>query len=141
MVATDAGDMVRVLYASIAPTFRLDVCFSYACQASGLGLVASAGLTPEQEALAARLEFGQTICGRVAASREAVHVTGIQGSGDPQAAFLKALGLDTYASTPLLVGGELLGTLSFGRRAGPFSDGELEVLRTLIPPWRCPCNS
>ena len=132
LVAVDASEMVGALYASIANTFQLDTCFCYACEDGGLGLVASAGLTPEQVTIAALLEFGQTICGMVAASRESVHVTGIQDGGDPQAAFLKALGLDTYACTPLLADGELLGTLAFGRRGGAFSAGELEVLRTLV---------
>ena len=132
MLASNASELVRDLYASVTAAFRLDVCVAYACQDGGLRLIASIGLTPESMTIVSQLEFGQAICGMVAVSRKAVHITGIQNGDDPRAAFLKRLGLDTYASTPLLAGDELLGTLAFGRKAGSFSAGELEVLHTLV---------
>lgn len=120
-------ELLRLVVAGL----RLDIAFQYACQSGGLGLIAAVGLTPAEEAAAARIELGQTICGLVAERREAMHVTGIQTLDDPHAKFLKAIGLDTYFSAPLVAGSDLLGTLSFGRRGEPFSAGELEVLGTI----------
>ena len=132
VLATDGARMVDALYAAIAPTFRLDACLYYACREGGLDLVASAGLTPAQVAAVVRLNFGEALCGMVAAGRKPVHITAIQADDDPINALPRFFGLDTYAGTPLLAGGELLGTLAFARAAGPFSSGELEVLRTLV---------
>ena len=131
MLASDPGELIGDLYATVAAMFRLDVCFNYGCSEGGLVLVASAGLTLEQTAIAARLVFGQTVCGSVVASREAVHMTDIQRGDDPQTSFLKALGLDTYSCMPLFAGDELLGTLAFGRQAGAFASEELHVLRLI----------
>ena len=132
LAAGDPATAVHELFALLAEVFRLDAGFHYRCGEGALQLVAAAGLTPAQERAAARIEFGQTVCGVVAATREPAHVVGIQGSQDPHVQFLKMLGLDTYFSAPLLSGEELLGTLSFGRRQEPFSTGEIEALRTLV---------
>jgi GAF domain-containing protein len=63
-----------------------------------------------------RLDFGQAICGTVAQTRRAMHVTGIQRSLDPLADLVRAAGIDAYACEPLVVGDRLLGTLSFASR-------------------------
>ncbi len=132
LTAENPAAIVRDTYALLAGLFRLDVCLHYRCEAGGLGLVAAAGLNAEQEAKAARIEFGQMVSGVVAATRQAVQLAGILASNDPRTAFLKALGIDIYAATPLMAGDEFLGTFSFGRRSGPFSVGELDVLLTLV---------
>ncbi|KQU46018.1 hypothetical protein ASG67_15545 [Sphingomonas sp. Leaf339] len=132
LAADDAATMIRDVYALLEEPFGLNVSFFYTCSDQDLRLVASAGLTPEQQRQARRLEFGQTICGIVAQTRTPAHLTDIQLSDDPEAAFLRMLGLDAYVSSPLIHDDRLLGTLSFGRRGPPFSDGELGVLRTLI---------
>lgn len=131
LASGDKLHAVTNLFELIREPFQLNVGYHYRCSEDALQLIASVGLTPEQEAAASRLEFGQTICGLVAASREALHVTDIQTSGDPQVAFLKMLGIDHYFSAPLLAGGDLLGTVSFGRRGVAFCHGELEALRAL----------
>lgn len=48
-----------------------------------------------------------------------MHVVDIQTSGEAHVVILKGLGLDTYFSAPLMAGGDLLGTVSFGRRGEP----------------------
>jgi PAS domain S-box-containing protein len=129
--ADDQVEAVRDLFSLIAEEFSLDVAFHYRCGDGALKLVAAAGLTPEQERAAARIEFGQTVCGIVAVNRAAMHVTEIQTSGEAHAVILKRFGLDTYFSAPLLAGGDLLGTVSFGRRGKSFSQGELEALSSI----------
>jgi len=64
-----------------------------------------------------RLDFGQAICGTVAASRQAMHATDIQKTLDPMADLVRAVGVNAYACEPLIVGDRLLGTLSFASRS------------------------
>ncbi|MGF9565942.1 GAF domain-containing protein [Neorhizobium sp. BT27B] len=129
--ADDQVEAVRTLFLLVADEFGLDVAFHYQCGDGALKLITAVGLTPEQEQAAARIEFGQTVCGIVAVNRAAMHVTEIQTSVVAHAVFLRVLGLDTYFSAPLLAGGDLLGTVSFGRRGKPFSPGELNALSAI----------
>lgn len=131
MAAPDAETLVAQLYAALAEPFALNVCFHYRCGDGHLELVASAGLTTKQRALAARLEFGQTVCGIVAATREEAHIAHICASDDGDTAFLRDLGIDSYISLPLFDDGSLLGTLSFGRKTAASSNAELETVRAL----------
>jgi GAF domain-containing protein len=62
------------------------------------------------------LDFGQAVCGTVAASGCSMHVTDIQQSLDPLADLVRSAGITAYACEPLMVGGRVLGTLSFGSR-------------------------
>jgi GAF domain-containing protein len=63
------------------------------------------------------LDFGQAVCGTVAQTRQAMHVTDIQRSFDPLADLVRSAGIAAYACEPLIVGGRLLGTLSFASRS------------------------
>jgi len=63
------------------------------------------------------LDFGQAICGTVAATRQPMHVTNIQRTLDPLADLVRSAGIDAYACEPLIVGDRLLGTLSFASRS------------------------
>lgn len=63
------------------------------------------------------LDFGQAICGTVAATRRPMHVTDIQHTLDPIADLVRLEGINAYACEPLIVGDRLLGTLSFASRS------------------------
>lgn len=63
------------------------------------------------------LDFGQAVCGTVAVTRRAMHVTDIQKKLDPMADLVRSAGINAYACEPLVVGGRLLGTLSFASRS------------------------
>jgi GAF domain-containing protein len=78
------------------------------------------------------LDFGQAICGTVAVSRQAMHVTDIQKSLDPMADLVRSAGINAYACEPLIVGDRLLGTLSFAsRRRRRFDPDDLSFFRTI----------
>lgn len=62
------------------------------------------------------LDFGQAICGTVAATRRAMHVADIQNRLDPIADLVRSAGINAYACEPLMVGERLLGTMSFASR-------------------------
>lgn len=70
------------------------------------------------------LDFGQAICGTVALTRRAMHVTDIQRSLDPLADLVRSAGINAYACEPLIVCGRLLGTLSFASRSRRSFDAE-----------------
>lgn len=71
------------------------------------------------------LDFGQAVCGTVAATRRPMHVGDIRGSLDPMTDLVRSAGINAYACEPLIVGDRLLGTISFasrGRRAFDVED-------------------
>lgn len=70
------------------------------------------------------LDFGQAICGTVALTRRAMHVTDIQRSLDPISELVRAEGISAYACEPLLVADRLLGTMSFATRSRRSFAGE-----------------
>lgn len=70
------------------------------------------------------LDFGQAVCGTVAATRRPMHVTNIQQSLDPLADLVRSAGMTAYACEPLVVGDRLLGTLSFASRSRRSFDAE-----------------
>ena len=78
------------------------------------------------------LDFGQAICGTVASSRQAMHVADIQNTLDPIADLVRSAGINAYACEPLMVGGRLLGTLSFAsRERRRFEPEDLEFFRSV----------
>lgn len=132
LAAGDPAAMVDDLFALIRDELRLDVFFNYRLDGDALRLEAHAGLTAAQAAAAESLRLGQAVCGCVARDRQRVHATAIQGSDDPMLAFVRDVGLDAYACTPLIHDQTLLGTLGFGRRwAAQFSEDELSLIHTL----------
>jgi len=62
------------------------------------------------------LDFGQAVCGTVAVTRRPMHVGDIQGSLDPMTELVRSAGINAYACEPLIIGGRLLGTMSFASR-------------------------
>ena len=70
------------------------------------------------------LDFGQAICGTVAATRQPMHVTNIQRTLDPLADLVRSAGINAYACEPLLSGKRLLGTVSFPSRSRRSCDAE-----------------
>ncbi|MDT8758902.1 GAF domain-containing protein [Sphingomonas psychrotolerans] len=130
--AADPAAMIEELFDLIRSELRLDVFFNYRFDGDRLVLEVHGGLTPAQAEAGAVLEVGQAVCGCVARDRTRVHATAVQASDDPLVAFVKHVGLDAYACTPLIHGSELLGTLGFGRRwVDRFNDDELSFLHTI----------
>jgi GAF domain-containing protein len=70
------------------------------------------------------LDFGQAICGTVAATRKPMHATDIQRNLDPLADLVRSAGISAYACEPLIVGDHLLGTISFASRTRRSFDAE-----------------
>lgn len=97
-----------------------------------LRLNACAGLAPEQAAAFEWLERGQAVCGCVADEGCRIVVEYLQKSRDKRAEMLKPMGVRAYACHPLVVKGEVLGTLAFGtREKDTFSQEDLALMRAV----------
>ncbi len=133
LAASDPRRMIDYLFDRVREELRIDVYFHYLVDGdSALRLEGSGGLTPAQIELGQRLAFGQAVCGVVARDRVPCLAENVLASSDPMTEFIRAVGLDSYACTPLIHGETLIGTLGFGRRAPePFSAAELQFLRTI----------
>jgi PAS domain S-box-containing protein len=126
--------MLRELFTNIGPHLGLDTYFTHMVSETGdaLRLVSSAGIPEEAAQQFARLEFGQTISGAVALSRQSFVATHIQQSGDPMVQHVKPFGIRACICSPLLINDDLLGTLTFASRSrDKFEPDELEFLQTI----------
>ncbi|QVL29940.1 PAS domain S-box protein [Telmatocola sphagniphila] len=134
LTTEDPGSMMQKLFANIAPHFGLDCYINFLVTESGseLRLNSCLGIPPEDLPRLTRLNFGQAICGNVALHRRSMVANFIQQSEDSKTQLIKGLGLRAYACNPLIVGGKLLGTLSFASRSRDwFEADELEFLSTV----------
>lgn len=133
LAAEDIRQGAAELFDTLREALSLDSYLNYTLSEDGvLVLESSRGLDPAAEQAGARLGLTGTVCGEVAATRTPRHATAIQASADPTVGFLKSVGLNCYACTPLVARGRLLGTLGFGRwGAERFTDDELHLLHTV----------
>jgi PAS domain S-box-containing protein len=130
--AEDPETVVRELFPKVAEHLQVDTYFNFMVHESGdrLYLHSSAGLSEEDRDKIAVIEFGQSLCGRMALDRQPVVLCEVQASLSEEAAAARSLGLTAYAGNPLLSGDRLLGTLSFAsRKRDSFEEDELEFLR------------
>jgi PAS domain S-box-containing protein len=135
LLATDNAEaMLKGLFEKITNHMEIDTCFNFMVNEKGdaLELRFSAGVPADAVASLVRLEFGQSICGTVAALRQPIVASFIQRSQNPMVEVEKALGIRAYACNPLMARGQLLGTLAFASRArDSFDEDELEFIETI----------
>ncbi len=97
-----------------------------------LVLAAIGGYPEEVRTQLKHLEYGQAVCGTVAKSGRPMIVQNVQESKDPLTTLIRHLGITSYACHPLLINGQLFGTLSFGSRTRSYLDPEaVDLLRTV----------
>jgi GAF domain-containing protein len=108
-------EVMPALYRALAQERIVDatLCYIVTDMAEGMKLGFMEGFDRDMIQRCLTLDFGQAICGTVAASGQAMHVTDIQKTLDPMADLVRSAGIDCYACEPLVVGDRLLGTLSF----------------------------
>lgn len=132
MGADDPALMIEALFELIRDELRLDLFFNFRSDGDAVQLEACGGLTPAEQRAAMRIDVAGSVCGQVMRERRVLHLAGIQRSDDPAAAFVRSVGIDVYLCMPLFYGEQLLGTLSFGRRAAaPFTDEEQRLMSLL----------
>lgn len=134
LTTDDPDQMLRQLFHKIAPELKLDTYFNFIVNENqnSMRLASCIGVSDEIADSIQHLEFGQAICGTVAATRTAIHAKEIQTSLDPKVQLVKSFGIRAYACNPLIAGDQLLGTLSFASRVrDQFDEDELDFLRTI----------
>ena len=109
-------EVLPAIYPLLTQEFGVDAVLAYLVDGDAMKLAFVEGFDEDSVQLLQRLDFGQAICGTVAASRKPMHVADVQRSLDPRADLVRAVGIAAYASEPVLAGDALLGTLSFGSR-------------------------
>ncbi|RBP44639.1 PAS domain S-box-containing protein [Roseimicrobium gellanilyticum] len=132
--AADSQTVVRDLFPKVAKNLDVDTYFNFMLAESGDHLVLHScrGVSQEVQDSIQTLPLGTAICGTVALLRQPIIATDIQHSTDPKADLVRGLGIQAYACHPLMVGGRLLGTLSFASHTRPaFDEEEIEFLRLI----------
>ena len=95
-----------------------------------LHLNACAGI-PEQTAREIEwLDYGVAVCGCAARDATRIVCENIPVTPDPRTELVKSFGIKAYACHPLLSGGQVIGTLSFGTRTRTaFAEDELSMMK------------
>ncbi len=97
-----------------------------------LRLNACAGIPDEEVRKLEWLDYGVAVCGCVARDKQRMIAEDILNSSDPRTNLVKSYGIQAYCCHPLMVQGQLIGTLSFGTRTRPhFSPDDVETMHTV----------
>ncbi len=97
-----------------------------------LHLNAWAGIPEEEAARIEWLDYGVAVCGCAAQDGCRIVAEDIANRDDPRTELVKSYGIQAYACHPLLIGGKVLGTLSFGtRKKKDFNEDELALMQAV----------
>jgi GAF domain-containing protein len=127
-------EVMPALYRALAAERIVDATLGYIVtdMDQGMKLGFMEGFDRDMIQRCLTLDFGQAICGTVAVTRQAMHVTDIQKTFDPLADLVRGAGINAYACEPLIVGDRLLGTLSFAsRQRRRFDPDDLSFFRSI----------
>jgi two-component system cell cycle sensor histidine kinase/response regulator CckA len=130
----DPQGVVEDLAHQVMRELECDLFFNYLVdpESSRLRLNAWAGVPAETALRIKWLDFGSAVCGCVARDQTRIVAECIPETPDPRTRLVASFGALAYACHPLMAGGRLLGTLSFGsRRKRRFSDDDLDVMRSV----------
>lgn len=97
-----------------------------------LHLNAWAGIPREEAIKIEWLEFGAAVCGCAAQEGCRIVAENIGVTPDPRTDLVRSYGVQAYACHPLMIGEEVLGTISFGTCSRPsFTEDELALMKTV----------
>jgi signal transduction histidine kinase/ActR/RegA family two-component response regulator len=134
LAADEPRTFIATVYEQLADHLGLEVYFNFVVdeEAGRLRLDSSSGVDAATAADLEWLDYGQAVCGTVAASRQPMVCERIGQLDDPLVDLIRGLGIDVYACHPLIADGHLYGTLSFGsRRRDSFEAEEVELMRAV----------
>jgi len=129
-----SAELLNEVFGDLARELNIDIYANYMVTPEGdrLRLECSGGLTVEQQVSFADLNFGVSLCGLVAQRRERLLFADLPRVTEPQAAGIIALGVRAYAGHPLMAGGRLIGTISFGSRTRErYDEGEVRLMKAV----------
>ena len=104
------------IFPRLAAPLKLESYSNYLVSPDGaeLRLHAASGIPAEVRRLIGTLKIGQGLAGQIALRREALLLFNFQSVTEPYASMARETGLRAFLGFPLLLGEQLLGTLSFG---------------------------
>ena len=126
--------LVDSLFKKLREQIGLDIYEHYLVKENQqtLHLASCSGIESELAKEIEWLEFGQSVCGTVAALRNPIAVWDVQQSTDPKTELIRSLGMTAYYCYPLIAQEQLLGTLSFGSRSrSKFSQNEIGMMQAV----------
>lgn len=130
----DVDALCQSVFDLIREPLHLDVYFHYLVSPdkTHLYLASSGGNEIVRQALGTDLQFGQAVCGTVAQTCEWMYVTDVQHRTDEMTALIRSFGVRCYSCQPLIMHGEIIGTLSFGSSSrDSFMPEELEIFQLI----------
>ncbi|MBD2465747.1 response regulator [Oscillatoria sp. FACHB-1407] len=125
---------LSTLFQKLSAHLNLEIYVNYLLQEDRqrLRLIAHSGLSTEVASAVEFLDLGQAVCGYVVQQREAAVIEHALESSSFLAAPLQTIGIRAYASYPLMVNHQAIGTLGFGTRIRDrFLPEELELMQTV----------
>ena len=127
--------MMQALFHRLSAQLDLDYYYNFMVEPknnrSMLHLSNYEGISEETARALEWVDFGQHLCGLVAQTRQQLVLNQAQLTAHPNAQVLCAMGATAYAGQPLIVGGKLLGTLSFvSRTRAEFTPEEIDLLQS-----------
>lgn len=134
LTAVDAETVAADVFNALSTQLNLGIYLNYLLTDDGrsLRLNSYAGIDESAARSLAVLKLGQAICGTAALHRTRIVAEDVQNTEDPLFDRVRELGVTAYACHPLLAGGRLIGTLSFGSRSrNRFTAVELELMHTV----------
>ena len=97
-----------------------------------LRLNACAGISADKAREIEWLDYGVTVCGRVARDCQRMIAEDIFNFPSPETELAKSFGIQAICCHPLIVRDRLIGTLAFGARSRPrFSVSDIEFMKTV----------
>ncbi len=126
--------LIDTLFKKLSAQMSLDLYLNYLVDEDRkrLRLASFSGISSQIAQEIEYLEFGQAICGTVAQQCCQITLSNIPQSTEPKAELLRSLGLQAYSGQPLMVQGQLLGTLCFGSHSRvSFTPNEAALLQTV----------
>jgi len=135
LLATDNPQaIVNELCTAVMAYLDCQLFFNFITDASSgrLRLNACAGIAAEEAQRIEWLDYGVAVCGCVARDGCRIVAEAIATTPDPRTELVKSYGVQAYACHPLLAGGGVIGTLSFGTTTrSHFTADELALMKTV----------
>jgi signal transduction histidine kinase/CheY-like chemotaxis protein len=134
LVSQEPGELLDALFMELTRYLDLDVYINYMFneKTNRLELMYHHGIKETDAEDLRYLDLGIAVCGEVARDCVRIVEEHIEESERPRTQLVREMGIKAYASYPLISGGKMLGTLSFGTRSRVcFSEEELELLDTI----------
>lgn len=127
-------EIVQELCTAVVEHLECDCFFNFLTDETGIRLQLNAygGVSEEVAGRIQWLDYGVAVCGWAAREGKSLVIEDIQHTRDSRTVQVKELGMQAFACHPLISGGRVIGTLSFGtRRRTAFASDELELMKNV----------